>query len=244
MLTDTWTVMSKEWKEMFAMGGGGERGRWSFLIFLGVFGLFLPLQFGVQGVETGQSVIFFAWVPVLLVTNVIVDSFAGERERHTLETLLATRLPDNAILFGKMLAAVAYAFVLTIGSLIVGIAAVNIVYRPPSFVIYPAPLMGIALVVALLGALLAAGIGVLVSLRAPSARQAQQSMGLAMILLFVPFYVIPYLPASIRASAASGLSSIPVGVLAGAALLLVVVLNAITVRAVMARFQRSRLILD
>ena len=244
MLTDTWTVMSKEWKEMFATGGGGERGRWSFLIFLGVFGLFLPLQFGVQGVETGQSVIFFAWVPVLLVTSVIVDSFAGERERHTLETLLATRLPDNAILFGKMLAAVAYALLLTVGSLILGTAAVNLVYRPGRFVTYPPLLLGGAVVVALFGALLAASLGVLVSLRAPSARQAQQTLGLAMILLFVPFYVIPFLPESLRASAASAFMTIPVGLIAAAGLALLLVLNAITVRAAMARFQRSRLILD
>jgi ABC-type Na+ efflux pump permease subunit len=34
----------------------------------------------------------------------ITDSIAGERERQTLETLLASRLPDRAILLGKVAA--------------------------------------------------------------------------------------------------------------------------------------------
>ena len=36
----------------------------------------------------------------------IADGIPGERERHTLETLLASRLSDRSILLGKVMAAV------------------------------------------------------------------------------------------------------------------------------------------
>lgn len=244
MFGDIWTVARKEWREILSSGGGGGRGRWSFLIFLAVFGLFLPLQGGVDGLRTGMSVIFFAWVPFLLVSNVIADSFAGERERHTLETLLATRLSDQAILFGKMLAGVMYAVGLSVASLALSIVAVNLVYRPQPLAMYPPLLLAIALVASVLGAVLAAGIGVLVSLRASTARQAQQTMGLAIIALFLPFYIIPWLPESFTRSAVETLMTVPPVVAGLAAFALFVALNVIVVGAAMARFKRSRLILD
>ena len=243
MLTDIWTVTQKELKEIVVTGGGG-RGRWSFLIFLGVFGVFLPLQGGVRGLETGQVMIFFAWVPFMLASTVIADTFAGERERHTLETLLATRLSDRAILFGKMFAAILYALGLLLASIALSVVTVNIVYRPERFTMYPPLVLIIVVAVSALGALLATGIGVLVSLRASTTRQAQQTMGLAIIALFLPFYVIPFLPAPVVERGVAFLKTIPPVAAGAAALAFVLVLNAVIIRAALARFKRSRLILD
>lgn len=243
MLTDIWTVTQKELKEIVVTGGGG-RGRWSFLIFLGVFGVFLPLQGGVRGLETGQVMIFFAWVPFMLASTVIADTFAGERERHTLETLLATRLSDRAILFGKMFAAILYALGLLLASIALSVVTVNIVYRPERFTMYPPLVLIIVVAVSALGALLATGIGVLVSLRASTARQAQQTIGLAIIALFLPFYVIPFLPEPVVERGVAFLKTIPPVAAGAAALAFVLVLNAVIIRAALARFKRSRLILD
>lgn len=243
MLTDIWTVTQKELKEIVVTGGGG-RGRWSFLIFLGVFGVFLPLQGGVRGLETGQVMIFFAWVPFMLASTVIADAFAGERERHTLETLLATRLSDRAILFGKMFAAILYALGLLLASIALSVVTVNIVYRPERFTMYPPLVLIIVVAVSALGALLATGIGVLVSLRASTTRQAQQTMGLAIIALFLPFYVIPFLPEPVVERGVAFLKTIPPVAAGAAALAFVLVLNAVIIRAALARFKRSRLILD
>ncbi|NLH08546.1 MAG: ABC transporter permease [Chloroflexi bacterium] len=243
MLTDIWTVTQKELKEIVVTGGGG-RGRWSFLIFLGVFGVFLPLQGGVRGLETGQVMIFFAWVPFMLASTVIADTFAGERERHTLETLLATRLSDRAILFGKMFAAILYALGLLLASIALSVVTVNIVYRPERFTMYPPLVLIIVVAVSALGALLATGIGVLVSLRASTTRQAQQTMGLAIIALFLPFYVIPFLPEPVVERGVAFLKTIPPVAAGAAALAFVLMLNAVIIRAALARFKRSRLILD
>ena len=243
MLTDIWTVTQKELKEIVVTGGGG-RGRWSFLIFLGVFGVFLPLQGGVRGLETGQVMIFFAWVPFMLASTVIADTFAGERERHTLETLLATRLSDRAILFGKMFAAILYALGLLLASIALSVVSVNIVYRPERLTMYPPLVLIIVVAVSALGALLATGIGVLVSLRASTARQAQQTIGLAIIALFLPFYVIPFLPEPVVERGVAFLKTIPPVAAGAAALAFVLMLNAVIIRAALARFKRSRLILD
>ena len=69
-------------------------GRFSLVILVGVFGVFLPLQSGAEWVQSPATVFYWGWVPLMLVGGAVADSFAGERERHTLETLLASRLPD------------------------------------------------------------------------------------------------------------------------------------------------------
>ena len=108
MIGDVLTVAWKEWRELFQLGGSHRGGRFSLVILIGVFGVFLPLQSGAEWVQSPATVFYWGWVPLMLVGSAVADSFAGERERHTLETLLASRLPDRAILLGKMLAAVAY----------------------------------------------------------------------------------------------------------------------------------------
>ncbi len=65
------------------------------------------------------------------------DSFAGERERHTLETLLASRLPDHAILSGKLLVCVLYSFIMTIIFIVLCLAVVNIAYWNGQLLMYP-----------------------------------------------------------------------------------------------------------
>ena len=62
-----------------------------------------------------------------MITAVIADSFAGERERHTLETLLASRLSDHSILFGKIAASMAYGWLISLSCILAGAITVNIV---------------------------------------------------------------------------------------------------------------------
>lgn len=92
---------------------------------------------------------------------------------------------------------------------------------------------------------MAAGAGVLVSLRAATVRQAQQVLMLAiMLLLFVPVYGVKLLPAEWRAQIAGTLAA------GGAARLVLVIIAALTVVdisliiAAMTRFRRARLIIN
>ena len=58
---------------------------------LGLLGVMLPWQMGRAWIESPLSLAVWAWMPLMLMAGLIADSFAGERERHTLETLLASR---------------------------------------------------------------------------------------------------------------------------------------------------------
>ncbi|MBN1311735.1 MAG: ABC transporter permease [Anaerolineae bacterium] len=242
MLVDIWTMLRKELNEYLIQGG--VRSKRSYLIYILIFGIFLPLQSGAEGIRNGLPLLFFAWLPFLLVSGIIADSFAGERERHTLETLLATRLPDQAILFGKILAATLYGTGMVLVCLITSIVAANVAFRGEGFVSYPPLALAGALVGCLLAAGLASGIGVLVSLRAPTARQAQQTMSIAIIALFLPFYILPLLPPGLLPPIPvepEAINIVAILLAVGSGLL---VLDIVLILVARLRFKREQLILD
>ncbi len=249
MITDTWTVMRKELLEMFFQRtnvGGSRRGGWlSILIVIGVFGLFLPLQIGPEWLQRPQLLIFWAWVPLFLVTSVTADTFAGERERHTLETLLASRLSDRAILFGKVAAAVTYGWGLSLLSVLLSVAAINLAYNNGHFQFYPLNVAVLGVLLSLLASGLSATAGVLISLRSSSARQAAQIMSVTiMLLLFVPVFGLQALPAGTRAQLTFLVSNTSFNQVAIGAAVVLAILDGLLLLAGLARFQRAKLILD
>ncbi len=193
MMRDVGTVTWKEWQELMLPGGSLWGGAWSeALIVLGAMGVFIPLQVGPAWVQSPVAVCWL-WLPLLQMTGMIAESIAGERERHTLETLLASRLPDEAILLGKLVAAVGYGWGLTVLSLLVGLVVVNLGHGAGQLLLYPAPIAAALLALSLAGGLLVAVVGVLVSARAPSVRQAYQRLSIALLLAFLPIFGTQYL---------------------------------------------------
>ncbi|MDI7275858.1 MAG: ABC transporter permease subunit [Anaerolineae bacterium] len=245
MIADVWTIMWKEWKEVLLQRGGMRRGWLNLIILVGIFGVFLPLQTGLAWLTSPVVLGSWAWVPIMLVVNVIADSFAGERERHTLETLLATRLPDSAILLGKMLAAIGYAWGVTLAGLVLGAITVNVAHWQGRLVMYPPHVIAGGVGISLLTAGLAAGAGVLVSLRASTVRQAQQTLGMATLcLVWLPILAINLLPKSWQATIAQGLSTTDSTRALAVAMLVLVAVDVALVAAARTRFRRARLILD
>jgi ABC-2 type transport system permease protein len=245
IVADVWTVMWKEWKVLLVRRDSVRGGILNLLIFVGVFGVFMPLQMGRDWVESPMTLVLSVWVPLFAVAGVVADSFAGERERHTLETLLASRLSDRAILFGKVGAAVAYGWGLTLISLLLGLVTVNLAQGQGELLLYP-PLISLSgMMLSLLGAGLAAGAGVLVSLRASTLRQAQQTLSIAlMLLLFVPVFGVQALPVEWRARLARTLMAADVTKIVFIVIVVLTILDIGLLLAAMARFQRTRLILD
>ncbi len=244
MITDIWTVATKEWQEIL-LQRGMRRGWVNLAVLVAVFGVFLPLQVGVPWLRSPLAAASWAWVPIMLVVNVIADSFAGERERHTLETLLASRLPDRAILFGKALAAVAYGWGVALVSLGLGLVTVNVAHSQGRLLFY-APIVALGgVTVSLLVSAVAAGAGILVSLRAPTVRQAQQTLGVATLLLvWVPIIGMSLVPKELSASAGSQLATINAGLVLAVGAIALVAVDVILMAAAMARFKRAELILD
>ncbi len=243
MSADVRTVLWKEWREL--LSGGHGRGKMGVLIVVGVIGILLPLQVGRAWVDSPLLLAYWAWVPMFLVVSVVADSFAGERERHTLETLLASRLSDRAILLGKVGAAVGYGVGITWFSLLLGLLTVNLAHGQNGLLFYSAS-MGLGIVgLSLLGAGLAAGAGVLVSLRAHTVRQAQQTLSIGiMVLLFAPTFGIRALPAAWKARLLDALSTVTTTRLVVIAVVVLALLDVGLLATAMARFRRAQLILD
>ena len=113
MIIDIGTVMRKELKELLFQREQGRSSSIRLLIFIGIFGIVLPLQNGINSLTSPFSMVFWLWIPYMLISGVTADTFAGERERHTLETLLASRLSDRSILFGKRSEVIGYGWGMT-----------------------------------------------------------------------------------------------------------------------------------
>ncbi len=244
MIADIWTIMWKDWKELL-LQRGARRGWLNLVILMLVFGIFLPLQTGVEWVRSPLVMVSWAWVPVLLVINVVADSFAGERERHTLETLLASRMPDQSILLGKTFAAVSYGWGVSVISLILGLLTVNAAHWHGHLLLYPAAMAVGGTALSLLMAGLAAGVGILVSLRAPTVRQAQQTLGVVtMLALWVPILGVNLLPQAWKANLSQMLGAVNEGQALAAGVLFLTLLDLALIAMAMARFRRAQLILD
>jgi ABC-2 type transport system permease protein len=120
----------------------------------------------------------------------------------------------------------------------------NIIYGRDGFLFFPFWTTIGALVFSILVSGLSAGIGVLISLRAGSVRQAQQTMSIGMLVLFLPFMLLQFIPRAWLEAAGNLLEHIqPVQIGVGLAIVLLVV-EVILIALAKRLFQRSKLILD
>jgi ABC-2 type transport system permease protein len=236
----------KEWKEIFLQRGTLRGGVFTAIaIPLGLLGIFIPWQEGPRWAESSTNSVVWIWLPVFLVATMICESFAGERERKTLETLLASRLDDRTILFGKLAAAVGYGWGLAMSSLVLGLITVNVVHGHGPLILLPAATVLLVATFSLLASTLAASAGVLISLRASTVRQAQQTLSLSLLgLMFGGLFGIQALPTTWKmwlARTLSGATLLTTELVGGALLL---ALDLLVISIAVARFQRARLILD
>lgn len=244
-MNDLLTVMWKESKGLMRQGNSRKRAAASQLLVIGMMALIFPLQLGRDWPTHSLSLIVAYVVPLITVGITIPEAFAGERERHTLETLLASRLPDRAILFGKLGLGVLYGWLMTLATLLASLVVVNVAFWNGTFAFFSSEMAVAHLVLSLLISVFMAGVGVLVSLRAETAQGAQQAATMLMIIPIVILQVVPILfmtvvPNGLRTMTQllSGLNVVQVLAVAGAVILLVDVL---LILLAIARFQRARL---
>jgi ABC-2 type transport system permease protein len=248
MFGDALTVTWKEKKGLLRHQGSRTRALLSLLIPVVMLGIYLPLQIGRALVEGPWSLLASVFIPMMMVGNTVPESFAGERERHTLGTLLASRLPDRAILFGKVAVAVGSAWGMALMLLLVSLVMVNVAHWDGQVLLYT-PIMALAnLALSLLVAGLVAGLGVLISLRAATVQQAQQTLMTATLFPIVLLQMIPLLLLNVAPDGRARLRELVAAV--NPTHIILIVLAALVVSdlglfvAALARFKRARLILD
>jgi ABC-2 type transport system permease protein len=238
-MLDIWAMYWKECKELFFQG---SKPILLFIIEVVWLGGWLPYQLG--GSAWLQLPIFailqIAIAPVLFVAPFVADSFAGERERHTLETLLATSLSDVSIVAGKFAALLTMTMGTTLVSLLVGFVVANTLSQRSVWSFYAPDLCLITMLLSLTFSLLIIAIGILISLRAATARQAQQMLsygviGLAVGGTFLSLQLahLPFIQALQRLSE---------GEIFAYTLGFVTLLDVVLIMLILMRFKRSRLI--
>ena len=146
-----------------------------------------------------------SFIAFMILLSTVSDSFAGERERHTLETILASAIPDVALLLGKILAGVLYGWSATLVVMTVLLLGANVTHFP---ILYPPSVILSALVLTPLALIFFCTAGVLASLRAPTVREAQVRLAALLFgLLLPPLAVRPLLPLHWRDRAVATMQS-------------------------------------
>ncbi len=210
------------------------------LMVIAIVGIVIPWQLGQSWLSLSPAMIFIVgYIPFFLTTSYIGDAVAGERERHTLETLLASRISARAILWGKMIVTIVYVWGLALIGLLVGLVVANLLSGQGRWEFYhPIGTFLEMLFLSLLASLLSASGGVLISLRAATVRQAQQTMAVGtLILLIALVLILKAIPAGVLEALDE--SQLLLSFIGGFALL-----DLILVGILSAGFQRANLILN
>lgn len=197
-MSDVGTVLWKETREAYLRKGRPSQAAWSAASLVLLGGVVVPFvaaglmrdvddadaeRLLVTAIVVGGGMIGALFVGLTLPPSIVLDQFAGERERHTMETLLAGPLPDRAILWGKLLVPVLGAASLaTAMGLLQGLVLLALVGSGGILALLLAPAFGLA---ALAVALPASAAGAAIGIKAKSVKAAQQTYG----LLLVPFFL-------------------------------------------------------
>lgn len=235
-MNDIWTMVWKEWRDSIIPGG--KIGNTRSLVFMAFLGVVLPWvdRRGWLSLSTAMlaATILF---PYFYILNYIGDAFAGERERHTLETLLASRIPDRAILWGKVIATISAIWGMTVAASLIGCGVANLGAGAGGWHFYaPASSWLAVLCASLLACLLAASAGILVSLHSATTRQAQQTLTLGSLGLFLLLYLL------IRALPGAWFAEMSADQLFLIALMALAILDAILLGVARVSFHRAKLI--
>jgi ABC-2 type transport system permease protein len=245
MMTDIKTVMWKEWLDIRRRRGSRMKTFLTVVVPFAMFALWLPWEAGVAWLNGVPSMLACFALPLMIAMVTIPDSFAGERERNTLPTLLASRLPDSAILYGKAAFTIILAWAATVIVLVAALVTYNLVHWDGQLAFYSSRVLIGDLSLSLIVAALSVGAGVLISLRSATVQEAAQTLAAA--LLVPPALLGPVIAIVSTAKPEWG----PKQLLAGADpnLVLLVFNGTLAFVALVllglakARFQRSKLIL-
>lgn len=245
MFNDILTIIQKDLKEVLSTRGS----RKSSLIYLGIvvglIGVVMPLQS--EGLWLTEPILSLAWswFPVFLMISMVTDSIAGERERNTLETLLASRLSDRAILFGKIAGAVVYGWSISVIGNLIAVVTINIKFQSEGIQFYSITHFLVLLLLPLVVGLLMSSLGVLVSLNASTARAAYQKLSLVMLAFwFIPMIFMNVAPESLKVQVSHFINNVNFVQLAFIGIGVILLMSFGVIWLAMQKFQRTYLILD
>ncbi|MGF1490083.1 MAG: ABC transporter permease [Prochloraceae cyanobacterium] len=188
MFAEIAAIMWKEWRQLLQRTGGKV---WVFVLRILLSFVFIALIIPVE-IENG-AIVDYSWnlvwvtMPSVIVLGLVSFSFAGERETHTLPTLLASPLSDRALVLGKIGFPVIYGFVCSLIITLCLLVKINIVSESKELILYSQASFVSGLLTSWLVATFVGTLGVYTSMKSPTIRQAQTSLVLTMLVVaFLP----------------------------------------------------------
>lgn len=238
MLDDILSVIWKERKSQFRVRG--SRLRFLMMLFSPLLlGTIFPITWGPEWLVQLPPLVVASITSVILVAVMVPEAIAGERERHTLETLLASRLPDRAILLGKLMVPVVVGMGAALLANLCSLVVVNVAHWQGEILFFSTPIALGSLALSFLMAVLTASAGVFVSLKVATAQEAAQILTFAII---IPPMLLQLVPLLFRDQMMQFLDTVDGPHLLLIVLAVLLVLDVAVLLAAVARFQRSRLI--
>jgi ABC-2 type transport system permease protein len=242
---DVRTIVWREWREIKESLFSVRRGGAAAGILSLVLGIVAPIQMGRDWVTSALMEAYWAFLAASLVSTLITDSIAGERERHTLETVLASRLGDGAIFWGKILAVVLYGLGFALVNLLLGVIAVNIAHPDGGLALPDLRQFVVTIVLVALACTFVSAVGVFISLRAQSVKQAQQTFGIAIVVFIMgPALTFQAISPGSRLRILTTFASMERTTVERNAMLILAGLGLLALVAARARFRRGKLVLD
>lgn len=182
-------MFMKEMREVTGDRGSFRGALVQAVITVAITGILVPATDGSIWQSTTTSTMLFVVFPSTLAASMAADSFAGESERGTLETLLATPLTDGGIFLGKVGSAAFFAVLVSLISLSTGLMVARMRGLTPDH--FPVDVVMGVLAGICAGALLIAGLVASISLKIKVARSAQQvGSFLSFALAFAAIYCL------------------------------------------------------
>jgi ABC-2 type transport system permease protein len=241
---DIRTVIWKEWRSLIQ--GQSRRQLLVVVLTLAIWAIWLPFQTGADWMTDGViSILISVFLPAVVVAVTVPAAFAGERERKTLATLLATRLPDGAILFGKLVIPVVLGCTAMLAVLLLGLIVANAASWDGTPRFYDPVVIIPDVVIGFLVALMVAALGVRISLRSRRVQDAQQMISMMLMLpamvLGALLFILAEMTGGVRETVAR-LEGVNGWLVAFGVIAILAVIDVILLVIARRRFRRSRLI--
>lgn len=189
-MRDIILVCRKELAELFAPKSGRRAHVVTMAAQTAVFGGLIPYFMAPLWLnETPALSFIFLLLPLALSASQSALVFAGEKERGTLESLLATPLSMPSLFFGKALSVLVQVYAIVAASTALSLGALNLWVRNQGLegtFFYSGPALFALLGLSLALAIFATSAGVVVSLSSASVRAAQMTTTLISLLCLLP----------------------------------------------------------
>jgi ABC-2 type transport system permease protein len=177
-------VVWKEWHEIFRLDQGAR----PILFRLTIAGAFIVAFAWRKGADFGRdasSILLLMEFTILPTLPLPPDAFAGERERHTLETLLASSIHDWAIYFGKFFAILGIGVGFAVLACIIDVLVIAVRFSGWRLTDLSPAVLASGLALGALSAAIVVGFGILISMHSRTVRSANVLLGWTLVGLFL-----------------------------------------------------------